>query len=74
VVSDALTLPGTIDLAAFTSVQFALKFVNGGVSQVVTGDVTSLSSSSSPSPVPEPCTLTLLGTGLIGVAVRRRRR
>jgi len=75
VFSDDLTLPGTFDLTAFSRVQFGLNFANGDVSQVVSGTLTSLSSSlpSSPTPVPEPCTLALLGTGVIGVALRRYR-
>lgn len=71
--SDALTLPGTLDLASFSSVQFALNFSNGDVSQVVKGALTSLSPSAIPE-IPEPCTLALLGAGLIGIARRRRRR
>jgi hypothetical protein len=75
VFSDALTLPGTLDLASFSSVLFALEFSNGNGTQVVKGALTSLlPPSSSPTPVPEPCTLALLGAGLIGVAGRRRRR
>jgi hypothetical protein len=72
VFSDALTLPGTIDLTSFSTVQFALNFSNGDVSQVVKGELTSLSPSPIPE-IPEPCTLALLGTGLIAIAGRRRR-
>jgi hypothetical protein len=59
-------------LTSFSTVRFALTFGNGDVTQQVNGELMSLSPSQVP--VPKPCTLALLGTDLIGVAVRRRRR
>lgn len=70
--SDALILPGAIDLTKFASATFLLTFARGDVTAVVHGDLKSLTPV--PTPVPEPTTLALLATGLIGCGVRRRRQ
>jgi hypothetical protein len=61
-------------LANYAQRIFALSFVDGFNLPAVSATLTSLSVVTTPPSVPEPTSLLLLGTGIIALAGRVRRR